>query len=44
MPGHDIVVMGASAGGLEVLKRVVGGLSPDFPATLFVVLHLSRQA
>src|SRR5438105_3068855 len=41
MPGHNIVVIGASAGGIEALKRLVGGLPPDFPSTLFIVLHLS---
>jgi two-component system chemotaxis response regulator CheB len=39
--GHDIVAVGASAGGVEALTRVVGGLPPAFPAAVFVVLHLS---
>lgn len=37
---RDIVVVGASAGGLEALKTVVGGLDASFPASVFVVLHL----
>jgi two-component system chemotaxis response regulator CheB len=41
MPGRDIVVIGASAGGVEALKKVVGTLSPDLPASFFIVLHIS---
>jgi len=40
MPGHDIIVIGASAGGMEVLQALVGGLPPDLPAALFVVWHM----
>jgi two-component system, chemotaxis family, protein-glutamate methylesterase/glutaminase len=38
--GHDIVVIGASAGGIEALKELVSALPGDLPAALFVVLHL----
>jgi two-component system chemotaxis response regulator CheB len=38
-PGHDIVVMGASAGGLEVVAQIVEHLPATFPAALFVVIH-----
>ncbi len=37
---HDIIVIGASAGGIEALQQVVRGLTPDLPASVFVVLHI----
>src|SRR5688572_19965913 len=40
MQGHDIVVIGASAGGIEALIEITRGLPADFPAALFVVVHL----
>jgi two-component system chemotaxis response regulator CheB len=43
MAGRDIVVMGASAGGLEAVVEVVRGLPPDFPGSLFVVIHFPRM-
>src|SRR5437870_4310162 len=39
MPERDIVVMGASAGGVDALKETVRGLRPDIRASFFVVLH-----
>lgn len=41
MAGHDIVVIGGSAGGIEALKRICGGLPRNFPAAIFVVIHIS---
>jgi two-component system chemotaxis response regulator CheB len=39
-PGHrDVVVIGASAGGLEAVRRLVAALPGDLPAALFVVIH-----
>ena len=40
MPGHDIIVIGASAGGVEVLLEIVRDLPVDLPAAVFVVVHV----
>lgn len=36
---HDMVAIGASAGGVEALKTIVSALPHDFPASVFVTLH-----
>lgn len=40
MSARDIVVIGASAGGVEALTQVVAALPASFPAALFVVVHI----
>jgi two-component system chemotaxis response regulator CheB len=42
--GRDLIVVGASAGGVEALRGLVGGLSPSFPACILVVLHVPATA
>ena len=37
----DIIVIGASAGGLEAFETLVSQLSPDLPAAIFIVWHIS---
>ncbi len=40
MSKQDIIVIGASAGGVEALKVVAAGFPADLPACVFVVLHI----
>jgi two-component system chemotaxis response regulator CheB len=43
MPGHDIIVIGFSAGGVEALARLIAALPQDLPAALFVVHHFPAK-
>ncbi len=52
-PGHEelpdvqavpaLVLVGASAGGLSVLRRLLEGLPADLPAAVLAVVHLPRH-
>ena len=44
VPTRDIVVVGASAGGVPTLKDLVRLLPADLPAAMFIVLHMSPDA
>ncbi|MFI5076576.1 MAG: chemotaxis protein CheB [Vicinamibacteria bacterium] len=39
MPTRDLVVIGASAGGLPALYAILGSLPPTLPAAIVVVVH-----
>jgi len=40
----DIIVIGASAGGVEALRALAAGLPADLAAAVFVVLHTSAES
>jgi two-component system chemotaxis response regulator CheB len=37
---RNIICLGASTDGLEAISRLIGGLPPALPATLFIVRHI----
>lgn len=39
MPGHDIIVVGGSAGGVEAIRELMRGLPTPLAASIFVVIH-----
>lgn len=41
MPSRNIIVIGTSAGGLEVLDNLLGQLPADLPAAIFIVQHMA---
>lgn len=42
--GHDIIVIGASAGGMEAVSTLVAQLPATLPAAVFVVVHTSPRS
>jgi two-component system, chemotaxis family, protein-glutamate methylesterase/glutaminase len=44
MENPYIIVMGASSGGVEVLRELFRKLKPDLNAAIFVVLHIPPDA
>jgi two-component system chemotaxis response regulator CheB len=44
MARHDIIVIGASMGGMGTITQLIAALPPDLPASLFVVWHLSADS
>ncbi|WP_166262180.1 chemotaxis protein CheB [Marinobacter salicampi] len=43
MAKHDIIVVGASLGGIETLPRLLEQLPADLPASVFIVQHVAPQ-
>ena len=41
MANRDILLIGASAGGVQALSKLVAGLPADLPAAVFIVLHVA---
>jgi len=41
--GHDIVVIGASAGGFQAVSDVISGLPVNLRAAVFIVIHVSSE-
>ena len=41
---RNVIVIGASAGGLEPLQRTLSDLPPDLSAAVFVVMHVGETS
>ncbi|QHL89219.1 chemotaxis protein CheB [Nibribacter ruber] len=41
---HDVIVIGTSAGGMNVLCNLLSQLPADLPASIFIVQHLARDS
>ncbi len=44
MATHDTIVVGASAGGVQALTKLVAALDPDLAAAVLIVLHVAPDA
>ena len=40
---HDLIVIGASAGGVAALQDLLGALPADLPAAVFITVHFSPE-
>lgn len=40
----NIITVGASAGGISAVSKLVAGFNPEFDAAVFVVIHISRNS
>ena len=40
---HDVIVIGASTGGVQALRQLLHDLPADLPATVLIVLHIGRM-
>lgn len=43
MPQHDIILIGASVGGITAVKTIAAALPEDLPAAVFVVIHTTED-
>jgi len=43
LQARDIIVIGGSAGSFDSIKTIVGVLPSDFPASIFMVVHMSAD-
>lgn len=41
---RDLIVVGASAGGVEALKTLLRGFPADLPATVLIVIHIAPRS
>ncbi|QEN04929.1 chemotaxis protein CheB [Thiospirochaeta perfilievii] len=44
MAKYDVIVVGASAGGLSALEKILSGLEKDFSIPIIIVQHLSPDS
>lgn len=44
MPTRDMIVIGASAGGVEALQNLMRTLPGDLPASVFVIMHVAPRS
>lgn len=44
MKNHHVITIGTSAGGIKALRTLVKQLPKDFPASIYIVQHLSSES